>query len=143
MHIVPRRARVLATFAAALSLATLASMVPASAHTYVNIVAFQINPGGYVSGYGVAPNQKIDEGAATDGTVIWNNLDPVAHRFVGKCVAVPSATPRCTIGQRYFDVTVQPGEMHEYASHLPYGTYEYGDASYPWMQARFRVTSQE
>ncbi len=119
-----------------------AGVLPASAHTNVVIAGFQIVPGGSVNGYGVAPNQTVDDGPATDGTVIWVNVDPVAHRLVGTCVARPSAGTRCTIGSTGFDVSVQPGAQKE-ISGLPLGTYAYGDPAYPTMRARFRVTSSE
>jgi len=123
--------------------ASMLALVPASAHTNIVIAGFQVVQGGWVNGYGVAPNLKIDDGPATDGTEVWTNLDPVAHRLVGTCVARPSTgSPLCSVGVTRFDVTVQPGQMKELDG-LPLGTYVYGDPAYPSMKAQFRVTSSE
>src|SRR6202008_4958744 len=80
-------------FVPAMLLSLLAGrMLPASAHTNIVIAGFQIAPGGYVNGLGVVPNQDVramSDSPATDGTEVWTNLDPVAHRLTGVCVARP------------------------------------------------------
>lgn len=116
--------------------AALLAAVPAQAHTNIVIAGFQIVPGGYVSGYGVAPNQTIDDGPASDGTLIFTNADPVAHRLVqcDPCGAAPKPAVRPVL-----DIRLEPGQRLEIV--VPKGTWEYFDPAYPHMRGKVRVTS--
>lgn len=105
------------------------------AHTTMSIVGQQLVPGGWINGYGVTDNQRLNEGPAIDGFIQFNNYDPVEYRLTARCVET-------SCNRHSFTVTVPAlGSRVHCDDEMPLGLYEITEATHATMQASFRVVT--
>lgn len=106
------------------------TLMPSKAHTGIVLAAGQIVPGGYVNG------QRVADGPAVDGTILFTNADVVSYTINGSCITAG------TCGSDSFSVTVPSlAVSQEFCkSGLRRGTYLLTASGVPTMKGEVRIT---